>query len=106
MKLRVIASVVLSTLMAGAANATQGWHDERQWLPPGLEKAWHDHQGHKGWHKYQGKPSVQVGARPYWLVEDMDDGPLKERLKSCDVRNFQATDFSIGLGVARESEND
>jgi len=30
------------------------------------------------------------------LVEDMDDGPLKERLKSCDVRNFQATDFSIG----------
>lgn len=30
------------------------------------------------------------------MVEDMDDGPLKERLKSCDVRNFQATDFSIG----------
>ena len=96
MKLRVIASVVLSTLMAGAANATPGWHDERQWMPPGQEKAWHDHRGHKGWHKYQGKPSVQVGARPYWLVEDMDDGPLKERLKSCDVRNFQATDFSIG----------
>tara|TARA_R110001606_G_scaffold388580_2_gene554037 strand:- start:62155 stop:63291 length:1137 start_codon:yes stop_codon:yes gene_type:complete len=39
---------------------------------------------------------VQLGPRPAWLVDDMDDGPLKERLKRCDVGRLSRTDFSIG----------
>lgn len=39
---------------------------------------------------------VQVGPRPYFLVDDMDEGPLKEELKSCQVELFQKSDFSIG----------
>lgn len=40
--------------------------------------------------------SIQIGPRPFWLVNAMDDSPLKTRLQSCDVRQFQSSDFSIG----------
>lgn len=39
---------------------------------------------------------VQIGPRPLWLVNDMDDGPLKQKLQSCDLSNVQPSDFSIG----------
>ena len=39
---------------------------------------------------------VQVGPRPAWLVDDMDEGPLKEKLERCDVGRLNRTDFSIG----------
>ncbi|KYF97985.1 glycerophosphodiester phosphodiesterase [Sorangium cellulosum] len=39
---------------------------------------------------------VQLGPRPYYLVEDMDDGELKEQLMACSEGPFQRTDFSIG----------
>jgi glycerophosphoryl diester phosphodiesterase len=40
--------------------------------------------------------NVQVGPRPYYLVDDMDDGWLKSRLASCSERPLRTTDFSIG----------
>ena len=40
--------------------------------------------------------SVQMGPRPYYLVDDMDEGKLKESLKQCKVKSFKKTDFSIG----------
>lgn len=40
--------------------------------------------------------NVQVGPRPYFLVDDMDAGPLKTKLESCANRPFKKTDFSIG----------
>ncbi|WP_225314390.1 glycerophosphodiester phosphodiesterase family protein [Marinobacter halotolerans] len=40
--------------------------------------------------------SVQLGPRPFWLVADMDESPLKTRLQACDIRNVKAADFSIG----------
>jgi glycerophosphoryl diester phosphodiesterase len=39
---------------------------------------------------------VQVGPRPYYLVNDMDAGALKQKLKSCADGPFAKTDFSIG----------
>ncbi|MFW5824211.1 MAG: glycerophosphodiester phosphodiesterase family protein [Marinobacter sp.] len=39
---------------------------------------------------------VQVGPRPYWLVDDMDEGALKDRLQQCENRPMRRTDFSIG----------
>lgn len=39
----------------------------------------------------------QIGPRPYYLVEDMDLGPLKDELTNCSARKyFKKTDFSIG----------
>ncbi len=38
----------------------------------------------------------QVGVRPFYLVEDMDDGLLKSELSECADSAFTKTDFSIG----------
>jgi glycerophosphoryl diester phosphodiesterase len=41
--------------------------------------------------------SVQLGPRPFFLVNDMADSPLKQRLLACTNReSFKRTDFSIG----------
>ena len=40
--------------------------------------------------------NVQLGPRPFYLVEDMDESPLKQKLKSCENGPFKKTDFSIG----------
>ena len=40
--------------------------------------------------------NIQLGPRPYFLVNDMSDGPLKAKLQSCSNRPFQKTSFSIG----------
>ena len=42
-------------------------------------------------------PRVQLGPRPFYLVEKMDDSPLKRQLQQCAGReSFAQTDFSIG----------
>lgn len=40
--------------------------------------------------------SVQLGPRPYFLVHDMDESPLKQQLLRCENMDFQQSDFSIG----------
>jgi glycerophosphoryl diester phosphodiesterase len=39
---------------------------------------------------------VQLGPRPFYLVDGMDSGPLKTRLAQCKAGPFYRTDFSIG----------
>lgn len=39
---------------------------------------------------------VQVGTRPYFLVDDMEEGELKDKLLSCEAGPFKQTNFSIG----------
>jgi len=40
--------------------------------------------------------NIQVGPRPYFLVSDMVDSPLKAKLQSCSNGPFKKTNFSIG----------
>jgi len=40
--------------------------------------------------------NVQVGVRPYYLIDKLADGPLKSRLKACRNLEFHQTQFSIG----------
>ena len=40
--------------------------------------------------------NIQVGPRPYYLVDDMDDGELKRTLQRCENGPFEPSDFSIG----------
>jgi glycerophosphoryl diester phosphodiesterase len=39
--------------------------------------------------------AIQLGERPFFLVEGMDPGPLKSRLLKCKNGPFRRTDFSI-----------
>ena len=40
--------------------------------------------------------SVQLGPRPFYLVNDMDESALKKKLQSCANGPFKKTSFSIG----------
>ncbi len=40
--------------------------------------------------------NVELGPRPYFLVDDMAEGELKDRLLACGRREFHRSDFSIG----------
>ena len=40
--------------------------------------------------------AVQLGPRPFFLVEDMQDGALKRTLQQCASGPFRKSDFSIG----------
>jgi glycerophosphoryl diester phosphodiesterase len=39
---------------------------------------------------------VSVGPRPYYIINNMTDGPLKQKLQSCENKSVKITDFSIG----------
>ena len=40
--------------------------------------------------------NVELGPRPEFLVNNMDEGELKTALKACEQGPFYRTDFSIG----------
>jgi glycerophosphoryl diester phosphodiesterase len=40
--------------------------------------------------------AIQLGPRPFYLVDGMDAGPLKDKLSECREGPFRRTDFSIG----------
>ena len=47
--------------------------------------------------------SIQLGPRPFYLVEGMDPSPLKDKLMQCTDGPFRRTDFSIGhRGAAQQ----
>ena len=59
-----------------------------------------DDNGARGGHPHgwsQKPSSVQLGPRPFFLVDDMSEGPLKRQLQQCTKRTvFTPRDFSIG----------
>jgi glycerophosphoryl diester phosphodiesterase len=38
---------------------------------------------------------ISLGPRPYWLVDQMDEGPLKTKLASCSEKEMKRSDWSI-----------
>jgi glycerophosphoryl diester phosphodiesterase len=44
------------------------------------------------------KTNIELGPRPFYLVDDMDNGPLKKSLQKCMKRKkeYKRSDFSIG----------
>ena len=97
MKLLTLAGIVLCSISIAVAHAGPKNQDGQNWLPPGLAEWKESSDWGKHHHrKFKGQESVQLGPRPFWLVQDMDEGPLKERLQSCSARSFKPSDFSIG----------
>lgn len=39
--------------------------------------------------------NIQVGPRPYYLVDNMDEGPLKKKLQSCSEKPLKVSDFTF-----------
>jgi glycerophosphoryl diester phosphodiesterase len=39
---------------------------------------------------------VSLGPRPFWLIDNMDDGELKNKLSSCSEMEMKPTAWSIG----------
>jgi len=48
------------------------------------------------WDGYEWREdNIQVGLRPFYLVDGMDDSALKRKLKSCENKPVKRTNFSI-----------
>src|SRR6478736_5511223 len=55
-----------------------------------------DHDGYNRDHDHdRNDQSIQLGPRPFYLIQGMDDSPLKTRLLKCQNGPFRRTDFSI-----------
>src|SRR6185312_283850 len=80
--------VGLATVLSACAGVAQAGSDEDNYGAQG------DNVEHFGHAKHES--SVQVGPRPYYLVQGMDPGKLKDKLLSCQDGPFRRTDFSIG----------
>ena len=74
-------SFVATSVLLGLASAA---------AVPAIAPRGGDGYGHGHGHK---KFNVQIGVRPYYLVDNMDDGPLKEKLESCSEQEFKTSDF-------------
>ncbi len=53
------------------------------------------YERHGRWAEDQRDQGVQLGPRPFYLVDGMDEGKLKRRLSQCQDGPFYRTDFSI-----------
>ena len=68
--------------------------------PPAYGKQNSGHKSPKPWKHHGGSPKnnsilVQLGPRPYYLVDALDDGPLKDKLDSCKNEPKSTSSFSI-----------
>jgi glycerophosphoryl diester phosphodiesterase len=52
--------------------------------------------GHENDEGPRSESSVQLGPRPFFLVNEMEDGRLKRQLQKCTAGPFRKSDFSIG----------
>ena len=79
--------IVLGALLAAQAGiATAGKPIEPAYAPGEAE------YGANG----ELRPRIQLGPRPGYLIDVMNEGPLKSRLASCVNKRPRKTDFSIG----------
>jgi len=83
----LLIGVVLGSSATGVASADYGHHRSKD-----KKDKWYHHRPDMHF-KQQ---SVQLGPRPYFLVEDMKDSGLKEALQQCSEGPFFKSDFSIG----------
>lgn len=102
-------ALILSLISAQVA--AQNWHDmnplvahfkyvaqlekDLQKTERKLEKATRK-LAHKEQRVAKRLSKVQLGPRPFFLVDDMDEGPLKQALQRCEKGPFKPSRFSIG----------
>jgi len=77
--LRASATIALGLLAAITATHANADEHNRNW--DGFD-----------WHQDN---NIQVGPRPFYLIEGMDEGPLKKKLESCKDEPVRRTNWSI-----------
>ncbi len=86
---RALMVSIVATALGASAPATADDDDRDFYKKFGnKDKYYDDRKGHDR--------EIQLGPRPFFLVKDMDKGPLKRKLKACEKSPFYKTDFSIG----------
>lgn len=89
---RLFVTAVLAMAAVFASQAQTG-KDDRYY--GGAFNADYDGRGHFNLGRMLHDQRVQLGPRPFFLVEGMDAGPLKNRLMQCKDGPFYRSDFSI-----------
>jgi len=88
--LMAVAAIAAAFASTAFAESDTRYHDNR----------YRDYYDGHGFYDHSGRkkhdPGVQLGPRPFYLVEGMDDGRLKDRLMQCEDGPFYVSDFSIG----------
>lgn len=85
----ILPTVAASTLTAVAFVGLASAHG------PKRNDHGHDNHGHGPKHELR-SPKVQLGPRPFFLVDQMEEGELKEELQECTEDTFKKSNFSIG----------
>ena len=65
-------------------------------LPPAVQADDREVEHGQRLHGRDGGTAIQLGPRPFYLVDGLDDGPLKRALQQCRHGSTRRTDFSIG----------
>lgn len=83
-KTLVFSAVAFSLVAAATGSFAKGWWGKN------------DRHERRGYHHSKQKLDVELGPRPYYLIDRMDDGKLKDKLLSCKEDEAKPSDFSIG----------
>jgi glycerophosphoryl diester phosphodiesterase len=89
MSLRASTTIAFALCTALSAGSTAANDGDRQ-----SDGRHSDHAGYKYGHEWR-DDIIQVGPRPAYLIEGMEEGALKRRLQSCEDKPVRRTDFSI-----------
>lgn len=89
------AGILISALLSASAFAAGKSGDDQVWRVPAVLTS-EPKPLSSAIQRLMGRITVQLGPRPFYLVNDMDEGPLKERLLQCSEMPSRASDFSIG----------
>ena len=85
----------LAAIAAIASASVQASQDADSRYVGGSFDDRYDGRGHFQLGRMMHDQSVQLGPRPFFLVEGMEPGPLKDRLMQCRNGPFYRSDFSI-----------
>ena len=88
MDFRTLTLAVLTAPLAFLSATACHAHPDEQWFrhpDPSERDGFRPH-----------RESIQLGPRPYFLVQDMEEGRLKRTLEKCSEGPFEVSDFSIG----------
>lgn len=87
---QTICALFSVVVIINSAAAKHIEHELRNEKPP------HAQTKHNDCHRHPCAARVELGPRPFYLVDKMESSPLKEKLQSCQNGPFYKTDFSIG----------
>lgn len=92
---RSLAATAVFAVMSALVSTAHAEGDDRFY--GGRHNEQYDGRGFYGEHgRRMQDDAIQLGPRPFYLVEGMDEGRLKDRLMKCENGPFYRTVFSIG----------